>query len=218
MLVLVPLLALLAVSVHGNSMRCGNNGMTDEARQKFLDVHNSYRSMVAKGQAKDAISGNAPKAAKMKKMIYDCNVESTAMQNAKKCVFAHSHRKGVGENIWMSTARQMDKAQAAQQASDGWFSELAKYGVGQENKLTTQLWNRGVMIGHYTQMVWQESYKLGCYVEWCSSMTYGVCQYSPQGNMMNSLIYEKGNPCTKDSDCGSNASCSAGEALCVVRG
>ncbi|EYB93275.1 hypothetical protein Y032_0184g991 [Ancylostoma ceylanicum] len=181
-------------------------------------MHNGYRSQVAKGQAKDALSGNAPKAAKMKKMVYDCGVESTAMQNAKKCVFTHSHMKGLGENIWMTTAREMDKVKSAEQASQGWFSELAEYGVGPENKLTMQLWNRpNTQIGHYTQMVWQDTYKLGCYVEWCSSMTYGVCQYSPQGNMMNSIIYEKGNPCTQDSDCGSNARCSADEALCIVQ-
>ncbi|EYB93271.1 hypothetical protein Y032_0184g988 [Ancylostoma ceylanicum] len=44
--------------------------MTDQARQKFLDMHNSYRSQVAKGQAKDALSGYAPRAAKMKKMVW----------------------------------------------------------------------------------------------------------------------------------------------------
>ncbi|KAL6739772.1 hypothetical protein Aduo_013186 [Ancylostoma duodenale] len=111
--------------------------------------------------------------------------------------------KGLGENLWMTSARQMDKVKAAEQASQGWFSELEKYGVGQENKLTMQPWNRPkTQIGHYTRMVWQNSYKLG-----------------PQyGNMMNSPIYEKGNPCTKDSDCGPNASCSRQEALCIVRG
>ncbi|KIH50848.1 hypothetical protein ANCDUO_19069 [Ancylostoma duodenale] len=98
--------------------------------------------------------------------------------------------KGLGENLWMTSARQMDKVKAAEQASQGWFSELEKYGVGQENKLTMQPWNRPkTQIGHYTR-----------------------------GNMMNSPIYEKGNPCTKDSDCGPNASCSRQEALCIVRG
>ncbi|KAL6742281.1 hypothetical protein Aduo_015446 [Ancylostoma duodenale] len=33
---------------------CRDNGMTKEQRQKFLDMHNNYRSMAAKGQAKDA--------------------------------------------------------------------------------------------------------------------------------------------------------------------
>ncbi|KIH43185.1 hypothetical protein ANCDUO_26815 [Ancylostoma duodenale] len=67
-------------------------------------------------------------------------------------------------------------------------------------------------------MVWQNTYKLGCYVEWCPSMTYAVCQYIPMGNFINSLIYEPGNPCTKDSDCGPNESCSSQEALCIVQG
>ncbi|WP_204266641.1 CAP domain-containing protein, partial [Escherichia coli] len=45
-------------------------------------------------------------AAKMKTMAYDCEVEKTAMNNAKQCVFKHSQpnqRKGLGENIFMSS-------------------------------------------------------------------------------------------------------------------
>ncbi|RCN30618.1 shTK domain protein [Ancylostoma caninum] len=48
---------------------CRNNGMTDEVRKKFLDMHNNYRSMVAKGEAKDGAGGYAPRAARMKKMV-----------------------------------------------------------------------------------------------------------------------------------------------------
>ncbi|KAK6725921.1 hypothetical protein RB195_004317 [Necator americanus] len=138
------------------------------------------RSSVALGQAKDGAGGNAPKAAKMKTMAYDCEVEKTAMNNAKQCVFKHSQpnqRKGLGENIFMSSDSGMDKAKAAEQASKAWFGELAEKGVGQNLKLTGGLFSRGV--GHYTQMVWQETVKLGCYVEACSNMCYVVCQYGP---------------------------------------
>ncbi|EYB93269.1 hypothetical protein Y032_0184g986 [Ancylostoma ceylanicum] len=218
MAVLVPLLVLLAVSVDANSLRCANNDMSDEVRQKFLDIHNSYRSMVAKGEAKDPVSGKAPPAAKMRKMRYDCDIEASAMHHAKKCKFEHMQTEEVGENIWMTTERKADKLSVAEQASQNWFSELERYGVGNDTRLTWELWNRpGTVIGHYTQMVWQNTYKLGCHVEWCESMTFAVCQYSPMGNIVNRLIYEKGNPCTKDSDCGSDATCSSSEALCIVK-
>ncbi|EPB75398.1 SCP-like protein [Ancylostoma ceylanicum] len=92
--------------------------MTNEQRQKFLDMHNSYRSMVAKGQAKDGYGGNAPRAARMKKMMYDCAIEESAMRHAKRCVFAHSPahlRENLGENLYYTGERQVDKIQAAEQ-------------------------------------------------------------------------------------------------------
>ncbi|XGW02173.1 hypothetical protein V3C99_014316 [Haemonchus contortus] len=46
-----------------------NNGMTDEIRQIFVDKHNEYRSIIAKGQAKNKLGGFAPKAARMLKVV-----------------------------------------------------------------------------------------------------------------------------------------------------
>ncbi|KIH55968.1 SCP-like protein [Ancylostoma duodenale] len=149
--------------------------MTDEVRQKSLDMHNKYRSKVAKGEAKDAVSGYAPKAKKMRKMgqedsrailrlcierlhqilitIYDCGLETSAMQNAKSCNYAHTNTEEFGENIWMISTNQTDKVNIAEQASQCWFSELEKYGVGEENMLTWKLWDRpNTQIGHYTQV------------------------------------------------------------------
>ncbi|KIH56455.1 SCP-like protein, partial [Ancylostoma duodenale] len=132
------------------------------------------RSMVAKGQAKDAYGGNAPRAARMKKMIYDCAIEESAMRHAKRCVFVHSPahtRENLGE------------------------------------------FNTDCL-----KMVWQDTYKLGCHVEWYSSMTYVVCQYGPKGNWLGNLIYDIGNSCTTDGDCKcDNCKCSKEEALCIVQ-
>ncbi|EPB71738.1 hypothetical protein ANCCEY_09183 [Ancylostoma ceylanicum] len=66
-------------------------------------------------------------------------------------------------------------------------------------------------------MVWQDSYKLGRYVEWCTTQTLAVCQYNSKGNMLNSYIYETGNPCAKDTDCNCNCTCSKEEGLCIVQ-
>ncbi|WKY09912.1 hypothetical protein Q1695_002343 [Nippostrongylus brasiliensis] len=49
------------------------NVMTDKVRQVFLDTHNKWRSLVARGKAKDLLSpsGYAPKASQMTKLILE---------------------------------------------------------------------------------------------------------------------------------------------------
>ncbi|KHJ82175.1 SCP-like protein [Oesophagostomum dentatum] len=189
--------------------------MTDSIRAVFLDMHNKFRSSLARGLEADGLGGNAPKAAKMLKMVYDCDVEASAIKYAKQCYFAHSpfsDRPGLGENLFMTDALNYDKIKAAELASKEWWVELKDYGIGQENILTDALWNRGVLIGHYTQMAWDTTYRLGCAVEHCPDMTYVVCHYGPMGNIMDQLIYTIGEPC---SQCPPSYTCSKDEGLCT---
>ncbi|CAJ0592111.1 unnamed protein product [Cylicocyclus nassatus] len=195
---------------------CPNNyGMTDAVRQRFLSLHNSYRSSLARGLEPDALGGYAPKASKMLKMVYDCSVEASAIRNANKCVYAHStdaERPNLGENIWFTTAQNFDKVKAATQASQYWWDELEEYGIGPSNNLTLAIWNRPNDVGHYTQSTLRLIPLLRCAVTSCSGFTYVVCQYGPRGNFLNNLIYTIGNPCT---GCGSYT-CSVAEGLCNV--
>ncbi|PIO63981.1 SCP-like protein [Teladorsagia circumcincta] len=199
--------------------------MTDVVREIFLNKHNHYRSLVAKGLAKDKFGGNAPKAARMRKMVYDCDVEASALRHAEKCRWGHSNkleRLGLGENVWATAVPEMNRSVAAEMSCESFFTELERYGVGQENILTNELFYRQKeQIGHYTQMVWQNSYKLGCVVEYCDTppapMTFVVCQYGPGGNFIDQLIYEKGEPCQTDDDCKcTDCKCSRDEALCIM--
>ncbi|KAK5965634.1 Ancylostoma secreted protein 1 [Trichostrongylus colubriformis] len=203
-----------------NTMCPSNANMTDAVRQKFLDTHNYLRSRVARGLEPDALGGNAPKASKMLKMVYDCSVEASAIRHSQKCVYEHStpeNRVGLGENLYMTSMLNADKIASAAESSQLWWDELKEYGVGQENNLTEALWNRPNMaIGHYTQMAWDRTYKLGCSIQHCSSFTYAVCQYGPAGNYMNQLIYTLGEPCTSDAGCPGSYTCSVSEGLCNV--
>ncbi|RCN37764.1 SCP-like protein [Ancylostoma caninum] len=203
-----------------NNQCSANSGMTDSVRQTFLSMHNNFRSSVARGLEPDALGGNAPKAAKMLKMVYDCSVEASALKHAKKCVYQHStsaDRPGLGENLYMTSAVNYDKVKAATQASQMWWDELKQYGVGPSNNLTTALWNRpNTQIGHYSQMAWETSYRLGCAVAHCSTFTLGVCQYGPAGNYLNRLIYTIGNPCTSNAGCPGTYTCNVVEGLCNV--
>uniref|UniRef100_A0A7I5EC77 SCP domain-containing protein n=1 Tax=Haemonchus contortus TaxID=6289 RepID=A0A7I5EC77_HAECO len=185
--------------------------MTDEVRQMFLDKHNKFRSIVAKGEAKDALGGNAPKAAKLPKLTYDCDVESKAMEWIKKCEYESSHLNkslDLGENLFMTT-RTNDKVVAADQSTNSWFSSLAIAGVGKENIFKDDLHYAG--SHYYTQMVWQDTHKLGCAAVACKRMMLVGCLYNPSGNIDGKLIYEIGEPCS-----GSGCKCSKDEGLCVV--
>nr|CDJ95938.1 SCP extracellular domain containing protein [Haemonchus contortus] len=195
----VALLTLLSTSGHA-SMCPDNNGMSDEVRQTFVNKHNAYR-LVFPGETK-----------------YDCAIEENTMNFAKKCVFAHnsySDRNDWGQNLYMTSILKQNKTAAAAESVDLWFDELQQNGVPSDNVMTMAVFNRGV--GHYTQVVWQWSNKIGCAVEWCSDMTFVACEYDSAGNYMGMPIYEVGNPCTNNEDCKcTNCACSRDEALCIA--
>ncbi|KHJ95182.1 SCP-like protein [Oesophagostomum dentatum] len=134
--------------------------MNDDARQKIWEVHNQLRSLVAKGEAKDKLGGYAPKAARMYRLEYDCELEKFAGIHAKKCQIKQSDRN------------------AKKEAARDWFSELAKYGVGKENVFRKEFTEQsGTKIERYTQMVWQTTTSLGCAIQNCKKMTLFVCNY-----------------------------------------
>ncbi|WKY07001.1 hypothetical protein Q1695_006857 [Nippostrongylus brasiliensis] len=196
------------------------DGMNDSIRKAFVSAHNKYRSLVAKGQASGRY-GTAPQAARMLKMVYDCNIEKTAMEHTKRCRFEHSPRSSrpnLGENVYVQWGMKSTFKQAAKSSCDNWFSELKSPGMPQNNILTMELFNRPQPIGHYTQMVWQNSYRLGCGVANCpDSRTLVTCQYGPAGNILNQPVYEIGRPCQTNADCKcKGCKCNRKNALCVM--
>uniref|UniRef100_A0A7I4YS58 SCP-like protein n=1 Tax=Haemonchus contortus TaxID=6289 RepID=A0A7I4YS58_HAECO len=208
---------IVEFSKDSGSMCPDKNGMSDEVRKAFVDKHNEYRTLVAKGKAKNKLGGNAPPAARMLKMSYDCAIEENMMNYAKKCKFAHNSykdRNGWGQNLYMTSGRNVNKTRAAENSVSAWFSELERKGVPKENRLTMEVFNHGV--GHYSQVVWQWSNKVGCAVVWCKDMTLVGCEYARAGNYLGSLIYEIGEPCKEDKDCNCDkCKCDREEALCI---
>nr|CDJ92140.1 SCP extracellular domain containing protein [Haemonchus contortus] len=195
-----------------------NNGMTDEARKMFVDKHNEYRSLIAKGQAKGKNGQFAPKAARMLKVNYDCDVEANAMEWAKNCTFGLNTAamlKRWGNNMNMIPSKMDNKTEAAAASVTAWFSDLQKYGVPENNVFTMNIYTT---LSKYSQFAWQSSNRIGCVVVPCwSSWTVVVCEYNPGGDLPNEVIYDVGDPCTKDADCQcSGCVCSRDEALCIA--
>ncbi|VDL77321.1 unnamed protein product [Nippostrongylus brasiliensis] len=226
------------------------NVMTDKVRQVFLDTHNKWRSLVAKGKAEDPLSpgGYAPKASQMVKLCaecnsrsieesaspkratghpsqyfrdpreaqwYDCTLEESSKQVAEKCKHQHSYGD-YGENLFAGSFTGWDHDEVAEMAVDQWAGELKRFGVGDNLTYPTP-----DLTGHYAQVVWQHSTRVGCYINdkcfpdspgW---KTQAVCQYKPRGLRYTWEVYWKGEPCKKDSDCACyQCSCLADEGLC----
>jgi pathogenesis-related protein 1 len=82
------------------------------------------------------------------------------------------HPYYVGENVFGSSG-----GATAQGAVNSWASEKANYNYAANTC-------NGV-CGHYTQIVWRTTLKVGCAKGSCAGLTYGstiVCNYGPGGN------------------------------------
>ncbi|HEX3369625.1 MAG TPA: CAP domain-containing protein [Candidatus Cybelea sp.] len=98
--------------------------------------------------------------------------------------FAHSHVQGQGENLWMGTAG----AFTLTDMIDGWGSEKQSFRNGTFPDVSaTGNW---FDVGHYTQMVWRDTTKVGCAGASGSDGNYRfVCRYSPPGNVIGERVY-----------------------------
>ncbi|KAH7702317.1 venom allergen-like protein vap-2 [Aphelenchoides avenae] len=193
----------------------GALSLTDTERSAAKDAHNSYRSTLANGQAVNNDGTTLPQGANIFSLQYDASIESIAQNWANGCVFEHSprqQRNGTGENLYMTSDEAVSAATVLRDAADLWWSELAEYGVNPNLNLTLNEFNRG--IGHWSQMAWAKTVKLGCGVKSCPGLgTIVVCNYSPAGNYLNQLIYKAGNPC---SDCSGFSVTACASPLCVA--
>lgn len=89
------------------------------------------------------------------------------------------HPYYVGENVFGSSG-----TATAEAAVSSWAAEKANYDYATDTC-------NGV-CGHYTQIVWRTTLKLGCARGSCPGLTYGstiVCNYGPGGNISGQRPY-----------------------------
>ena len=83
----------------------------------------------------------------------------------------------VGENIYASSASSIDPADAV----ESWMSEAKDYMPGDVTS-----------AGHYTQVVWRTSVRIGCAIVNCPSVRFHntvLCDYAPGGNIKGQNPY-----------------------------
>ncbi|XP_077197049.1 glioma pathogenesis-related protein 1-like [Paroedura picta] len=155
----------------------------------IVDSHNKHRSEVK------------PSATNMLYMTWDIALARTARAWANKCIFEHSpytdshpdpKLRPIGENLWISNA--VRRPFHAAGAIKAWYNEVRLYTF--DTRQCT-----GV-CGHYTQVVWDVSYKVGCAIVFCArfgknrNIENFVCNYGPGGNYPRHP-YRKGQSCSE---------------------
>jgi uncharacterized protein YkwD len=114
---------------------------------------------------------------------WSASLAATAQAWADRCAFVHSGGSS-GENLYADTGQGSAGAVVAD-----WVSERAAYDFSSNTC-------SGV-CGHYTQVVWARSLRLGCGVTHCTSGSpFGsgawnlwVCNYDPPGNFIGQRPY-----------------------------
>ncbi|KAL0963074.1 hypothetical protein UPYG_G00349340 [Umbra pygmaea] len=182
----------------------GNNPFPDITDEKFINecvsVHNNNRSSVN------------PPAGNMLYMTWDDALAITARAWAKRCVFKHNiyledeknrvHPvfTSVGENIWASSAT---SSFSVSHVIRGWVDEVKYYNY------ETNVCQEEKKCGHYTQVVWATSYKVGCAVQKCPNGVKAtpykagavfVCNYATSGNYDGEKPYQEGKACSACKD------------------
>lgn len=98
---------------------------------------------------------------------------------------AHSpaqERRGQGENLWMGTR----DAYALDEMAEGWAAEKSLLRPGAFPQVSRSgNWSD---VGHYTQMIWKGTTRVGCAVHKARKWDFLICRYSPQGNVVGQRV------------------------------
>ncbi|XP_026555177.1 glioma pathogenesis-related protein 1 isoform X1 [Pseudonaja textilis] len=159
--------------------------------EECVRVHNRFRSNVD------------PPASNMKRMSWDHDLAKTALGWANMCQFnhnpdlrspgkAHPNFTVVGENIWTGSIWYFNVTSAL----TNWYNEVQYYNYATQHCKH--------VCGHYTQMVWAKTYKVGCAVHYCpvvqgfggSDAAHFICDYGPGGNY-RTWPYKSGVTCSE---------------------
>ena len=194
---------------------------TPQQEQAVLDGHNEIRSDVASG-----LVGNEPTATDMVKLDWDDDLALVAQNWVDQCIWDHNSNRTseygalvggniyVGENlaVYLTTGSPPNLVDFA---LDIWFDEVADYTYGPLTNAAAD------SSGHYTQLVWADTHRVGCGLAVCPGTPFGypnytayyiACDYARGGNFIGFYPYEAG-PTASDCPAGYPA---AENGLCVV--
>ncbi|XP_025837096.1 venom allergen 5 isoform X2 [Agrilus planipennis] len=175
------------------------NGVTEREKQIILNTHNGMRQSVALGQIR-----GQPQAANLLEMKWDDELAYKAQQWATTCkTYHHDHHRHVarfpvGQNVARTwTTKPPESAYETEPdfediIKNKWFGEFKNFRYGPLNFVND-------LIGHYTQMIWAETYLVGCGYAFYFEPGKGfvksyVCNYGPSGNVLRQQPYKTGQP------------------------
>lgn len=115
---------------------------TSDISRLMLDYHNQMRRMYG---AND--------------LVWDAELAAQGRDHASQCLFMHDNApRGNGNNIH-SEGSTGDLNVSAQSTLDGYAIEFEDFDW---NTYDLNFGNGGPMVGHFTQMVWKDTTRVGC--------------------------------------------------------
>jgi hypothetical protein len=140
--------------------------------QEILEAHNKYRAEV----------NVAP-------LVWSNTLASNAQEWANYLVslggntLQHSSNTGEGENLWLGTSGAFSYTQMV----DMWGTEKQYFTDGTfPDVSSTGNW---FDVGHYTQIVWENTTEVGCAIANAGGNDILVCRYSPPGNYLGQPVF-----------------------------
>jgi uncharacterized protein YkwD len=140
--------------------------------ERLLDLHNGERARI--GQ---------------RSLVWDAQLAQHAQAWADTLAangrFEHSPpqlRVGEGENLWRGTAG----AYSLEEMMGHFISEKRDFHPGVFPEVANDGdWHE---IGHYTQMIWPTTHRVGCAMATRAGSDYLVCRFSPPGNVLGQRV------------------------------
>lgn len=158
--------------------------LTEDQEETLVELHNRYRGIIH------------PPANAMLPLKWDRALKLVAEGYAAKCVWNHNpYLEETGENLFAGTG-----ALDLERALEKWFLEHLDYNYYNNSCADDK------MCGHYTQMVWAYTHKVGCAVhvcaqveglDWTEPINFLVCNYYPAGNYEGEHPYVEGDWCSQ---------------------
>ncbi|XP_067863539.1 peptidase inhibitor 16-like [Heptranchias perlo] len=138
---------------------------------------------------------SVPEIKREREKKWDAHLEKIAKKYARQCLWEHNAKRGrVGENLYATNGPMVPET-----GVEDWYLEVFDY------TYETLNCTPGKMCGHYTQIVWANSDKVGCSTYFCDklqgldnkNLSILVCNYSPPGNIVGWQPYKKGTSCSE---------------------
>ncbi|VDL72917.1 unnamed protein product [Nippostrongylus brasiliensis] len=143
-------------------------------------VFEDLRARLANGKVAKNNGRYLPKAADMRQLTYDCNLETQARNYAVQCTTVGSGMWGTSENFRrVSTSVAANRVQAIDRATKSWWKQVRRVpGIGRR-MVTFKSHHQQSTIRFFTLMAWSSVTSIGCGVKQCGSIFNVVCRYSP---------------------------------------
>ncbi len=157
----------------------GSSKLSNQEKDAILAAHNAARQNEVPGNPGDPLRA----------LEWDDGLAAASQTYAEtlattKCTNGdHDPNRGdVGENLYQSmTTDAQASPRIGADAVAAWVAEKADY------TYASNACKEGAVCGHYTQVVWRDTTKVGCGRATCTAneafYTHWVCRYSPAGNV-----------------------------------